>query len=146
MKEEQERGRVTAIRNRRLKAIAHAISIAPIFEKAREELGSDPTLRAYADWLNARDHKTRLGKVWRAQSVSDALSVNELIVRQAEEEYLRTIAIEEEIYRRAKNLELDANRAKQRRDDAISRANEALGEARDEAKKILMLMRGTAFR
>lgn len=145
MKEEQERGRITAIRNRRRKAVEHAIGIAPLFEQARKELGSDPTLRAYADWLNERDYKTRKGKVWRAQSVSDALSVGDLVVRQAEREYMLTVAVEEEIFRRARNLGFNLSAAKERYDDAMTEASKSLAVSRDEATRLLALMRGSTY-
>ena len=135
MKEEQERGRVTAIRNRRNRAVAHALSMAPVIQKARSEL-TNPTLRAFADWLNERDYKTVEGKVWRAQTVSNLLLVDDLIVRDAEAEHKREVEIEKTLYRRKITLGQDKSLAKAELDKRVAESKLRLQSAREEAQRV----------
>ena len=96
-----------------------------------------------AKWKN---FYTRLGAVWHPQSVSDALSVDDLIMRAAEAEYARTIAIEAELFRREIRLGNNLTKANEQLKAAKARAEDSLEHAREEAKKVRMLMRGTAAR
>lgn len=135
MKEEQERGRVTAIRNRRRKAVEHALSMAPVLRRARFELDKS-TLRALADWLNERDYKTVKGKVWRAQTVSNLLSVDDLIVRSAEDEHKREVEIEKTLFRRKIGLGHDKSIARAELDMRIAESRQRLQVAREEAARV----------
>ena len=135
MKDEQERGRITAIRNRRRKAVEHALSMVPVIRQARAELGK-PTLRAFADWLNERDYKTVRDKVWRAQTVSNLLSVDELVIRSAEDEHKRERAIEEALYRRRVAIGQDKSLVRAERDEKISQSRQRLEDAIVEARRI----------
>lgn len=139
MKDEQERGRITAIRNRRMKAVQFALSMTEIIRQARREMGN-PTFRDFADWLNARNIKTVTGKTWRSQTVSNLLSVDDLIIRNAEDEHRRSIAIEAAIYRRSVATGQDRAKAKSVMNDAIAVADQSLVEAKAEAARIRILL------
>tara|TARA_B100000378_G_scaffold194514_2_gene158345 strand:- start:3750 stop:4103 length:354 start_codon:yes stop_codon:yes gene_type:complete len=109
--------------------------MAPVIRTARSEL-TNPTLRAFADWLNARDYKTVEGKVWRAQTVSNLLSVDDLIVRDAEDEHKREVEIEKTLYRRKITLGQDKSLAKAELDKRVAESRLRLQSAREEAQRV----------
>jgi len=143
MKEEQERSRITAIRNRRIKAVESALLLVPVVEQARAELGRDITLRALADWLNARNYKTTKNKVWRAQTVSNLLSVDDLLIRDCEADHARVIAVESELCKRRMSRGEDRKTVMEARDRAIADSARRCEVARREACEIGRKIRGT---
>lgn len=140
MKEEQERGRVTAIKNRRKKAVENALKMVPAIKQAYAEL-SRPTLRELADWLNLRDYKTVKGKTWRAQTVSNLLSVDDLIIRNAEAEHDRERAIEMELCLRRIGFGQDREITIAIRDRCIAESYERLLLSKAEALAIRKMFR-----
>ena len=72
---EQEEGRRISATVRRKQALAFAESLVSWFKLAREELGSDPTVRAYAAWLNRHNVKARRGGSWGAEQVNRVLDI-----------------------------------------------------------------------
>lgn len=77
MDEDREEGRRISAIKRRADALAFAESLVSWFKLAREELGPDPTLRAYAAWLNRHNVKSRRGGAWGAETVNRVLDVEQ---------------------------------------------------------------------
>lgn len=75
----------------------HARAMVKPLQQARRELTGGlkraVSLREYADWLNRNDHKTSRGKVWRAQTVSRLLDIDNAIREQANSERDRSLAV-----------------------------------------------------
>lgn len=141
MKEEQERGRVTAIRNRRLRAVENALNLAPVLDQARREV-TPLTLRGLADWLNVRNYKTVTGKVFRQQTVSNLLSVDDLLKRQAEKENQHEVAIEMALFDLRVGRGHDPEIAQSIRDKMIAESKARLTAALHEARLVGSKIRG----
>lgn len=75
MDEDREEGRRISAIKRRSDALAFAESLVSWFKLAREELGPDPTVRAYAAWLNRHNVKARRGGSWGAEQVNRVLDI-----------------------------------------------------------------------
>lgn len=97
MDEDREKGRIASLKVRRIAMTEHARAMVEPMRQARRELTGGlkrtVSLREYADWLNRNDYKTSRGKVWRAQTVSRLLDIDNAIREQANSERDRSLAV-----------------------------------------------------
>lgn len=145
MRDEQERGRRIAIRNRREKSVKFALTLAPTLQEAREELKS-PSLRALAEWLNDRGYRTQENKHFGPQSVSNALSVDDLIRREADEEHWIEVSLARKERERDIRLGLDPHRAAARENERVVQSEVRLKMELERAQEIGVRLRGRGSR
>lgn len=141
MEDEQARGRKTAISNRRDKAVKFALTLAPALAEARRELGA-PSLRAIAGWLNKHGYRTPKNANFGPQSVSNALSVDDLIQREAQEEHWIEVHLARTERERDVRLGLDPRRAEARESERVARSEVRLRGEEERAQEIGIRMRG----
>ena len=142
-KQREARDKLNAIRERRMAAEAHAIEMVPHLESARA--ATDGSTRALADWLNARNHKTLKGKVWRIQTIEEFASVEDLLIREAEAEHKSAITYERQFASKKASRGNDYYAARSERDVKIAEADADLEMnkrvAREIGEKLRMLIK-----
>lgn len=144
-KQREARDKLYAISRRRKATEDHVLAIVPHLARAHAE--TDGSNQALADWLNARNHKTLKGKVWRIQTIDEFASVEDLLIREAEAEHKSAIIYERQFASKKASRGGDYHIIRSERDVKIAEADADLDRnksvARDIGEKLRMLIQPT---